>query len=75
MASLSCLGKLFTAIMNTRLLLIMFNLLSETQAGFRKALNTLDNVFVVSCLIYYTLNNSSNMYCTCIDFTKTFGTV
>jgi hypothetical protein len=42
---LSCMGKLFTAILNMRLQKYTenYNLINEYQAGFRKGFSTLDN--------------------------------
>ena len=45
---LSCMGKLFTSILNVRLndFLEEFLLLNENQFGFRKGYSTIDNIFV-----------------------------
>ena len=50
---LSCLGKLFTAILNKRLTFYAetIMLLNEAQTGFRKGYSTSDNIFVLSSLI------------------------
>ena len=47
---LSCLGKLFTAILNKRLTLYLDNneTILENQAGFRKGYATTDHIFVFS---------------------------
>ena len=52
---LSCLGKLFTAILNTRLTFYAdcIMLLTEAQTGFRKGYSTSDNIFVLSSLIEF----------------------
>ena len=44
---LSCLGKLFTAILNNRLMDFMEDnkILRESQAGFRKSYSTIDHIF------------------------------
>ena len=51
---LSCLGKLFTAVLNDRLCSFLEdnNLLNENQAGFRKHHSTTDHIFtrLLSCL-------------------------
>jgi len=46
---LSCLGKLFTAVLNERLTSFSdkFKILSENQAGFRKNHSTLDHTFTL----------------------------
>ncbi len=50
---LSCLGKLFTCILNNRFncFLDSNSILSENQAGFRKGYSTMDHVFVLHTLI------------------------
>ncbi|MCG8112934.1 MAG: reverse transcriptase domain-containing protein [Candidatus Thiodiazotropha taylori] len=50
---LSCLGKVFTAVLNNRLTAFLdnSNILNENQAGFRKHYSTLDHSFVLSSLI------------------------
>ena len=47
----SCLGKLFTAIINNRFSLLAdeINLISECQTGFRKGYSTIDNIFFNPC--------------------------
>ena len=54
---LSCLGKLFTCIINNRLKKYAdeTNLINETQAGFRKNFSTADNIFIVRSLIFVVL--------------------
>ena len=49
---LSCLGKLFTAVLNDRLnaFLADNNILLENQAGFRKHYSTTDHIFVLQSL-------------------------
>ena len=51
---ISCLGKLFTSIINERLTFIFANevsLISYNQTGFRKGHSTIDNIFVLNGLI------------------------
>jgi hypothetical protein len=49
---LSCLGKLFTAILNNRLNTYSesFLLLNENQCGFRKGYSTLDCIYTIHAL-------------------------
>ena len=49
---LSCVGKLFTAVLNNRLTeyLETYHLLNENQAGFRKNHSTIDHIFVLHTL-------------------------
>ena len=50
---LSCIGKLFTAILNTWLytFLEVNSILNETQCGFRTSHSALDNKFVIIMLV------------------------
>jgi hypothetical protein len=55
---LSCLGKLFTAILNNRLndYIEQFNVIGNEQAGFRNGCSTLDHMFtlygIIDILLY-----------------------
>ena len=75
--NISVIGKLFTNILNTRV-----NDWAETyhvdvgaQAGFRKGMRTLDNIFVLHSLITHCLNNNKKLYSAFIDFRKAFDFV
>ena len=72
---LSCMGKLFTAIFNTRLntFLEVNSILKKTQCGFRASYSTSDNVFVIHALIEYLRVRRLKLYCAFIDFTKAFN--
>ena len=74
---LSCMGKLFTAILNSRLnnYLEENNLLNETQAGFRASYSTADNIFVIHALTEYLRVRKMKLYCAFIDFQKAFDSV
>ena len=50
---LSCLGKLFTSILNDRLTHFSneCNVIQETQAGFRQDYSTLDHIFLLKSVI------------------------
>ena len=50
---ISCLGKLFTSILNTRLNIFSneLGIISENQTGFSKGYSTQDNIFVLHALI------------------------
>ena len=52
---LSCMGKLFTAILNVRLCnyLEENSILEENQAGFRQNYSTTDHIFTLHCIIEY----------------------
>ena len=74
---LSTVGKLFTRILNGRLndWAEEYNAYVEAQAGFRKSMGTVDNIFILNSLITRTLNNNKQLYCAFIDFTKAFDFV
>ena len=52
---LSCIGKVFTSIINNRLnkYLEENKILNEMQSGFRKEYSTIDNIMVLYSLIKY----------------------
>ena len=76
---LSCLGKLFTSILNNRLTVFLEqnNLLGEEQAGFREHYSTLDHIYtiIMSSLINQTLSKKKRVYCAFIDYRKAFDSV
>jgi hypothetical protein len=74
---ISCVGKLFTSILNSRLNFLAndLNIISENQAGFRKEYSTVDNIFVLHALIDLYFSFGKNLYCTFVDFKKAFDTV
>ena len=53
----------------------MYQVYIEAQAGFRKFMSTVDNVFVLHGLIIHMLNGGKRFYCAFIDFTKAFDYV
>ncbi|XP_078659029.1 uncharacterized protein LOC144904189 [Branchiostoma floridae x Branchiostoma belcheri] len=73
----SCLAKLFTSILNTRLTTFLDDnkLISPNQAGFRKLFSTNDNLFVLDSLITKYFHNNKRLYTCFIDFRKAFDTV
>ena len=74
---LSCFGKLFTAVLNSRLnnYLEEFEILKENQAGFRKAYSTLDHIFTLRCLTELFKYQKKKLFCSFIDFSKAFDSV
>ena len=73
---LSCLGKLFTAVLNNRLngYLDSVNMIEE-KAGLRKGYSTLDHIFDFKGLIDIYLPKGKKLYCTFIDYSKVFDTI
>ena len=75
---LSCLGKLFTSVINTRLNRYAneVNLINENQTGFRKNYSTLDHIFLLKNLIdIFVKHNKQKLYCAFVDYKKAFDTV
>ena len=74
---LSCLGKVFTAVLNNRLtdFIDTHKLLNENQAGFRKEYSTSDHIFVLSSLIEIIKSKKKHLSCAFVDFSQAFDTV
>ena len=74
---LSCLGKLFTSILNERLTNYydVNYLLGEEQAGFREGYSTVDHTFVLHSLIDLYLSDRRRIYCVFVDYRKAFDSV
>jgi hypothetical protein len=74
---LSCLGKLFTSIINNRLTKFMEtnNLLNNCQAGFRKNQSTSDHIFVLHSIISILNNSKKKLFCAFVDLKQAFDTV
>ena len=66
---LSTLGKPFTKVLNNRLTFWSdtYDILSDTQAGFRKGRGTIDNIFIIQFI-----RTGEKVYCAFIDFRKAF---
>ena len=74
---LSCLGKIFTSILNQRLTDFIedLNILNENQAGFIKDYSTLDHIFSLYTLFHLLSIKKKKLYCIYIDFEKEFDFV
>jgi hypothetical protein len=73
----SCLGKLFSTILNQRLLKYVVNnkLIPENQIGFMPNSRTSDHVFILKNAIDKYLRRNKKLYACFIDFRKAFDTV
>ena len=71
---LSCLGKLFTAVLNERLSNYLDEnvILLENQAGFRKNYSTSDHIFVLHSLLELLKLQKKKLFCAFVDFSKAF---
>lgn len=74
---LSCLGKVFTSILNKRLTdyVESNDILHNNQAGFRKGFSTSDNLFILHQIIQNLTNNKKKLFCSFIDLKQAFDTV
>ena len=74
---LSTLGRLFTRIINNRLTFwsYTFNIIGDTQSGFRKSRSTVDNVFMLQSVIDSCLNTKRRLHVAFINFKKAFDDV
>ena len=74
---LSCIGKLFTAVLNARLTKYLdgAGIIGEDQAGFRANYSTMDHVFSLHCIIDLYLRNKKRLYCAFVDYKKAFDLI
>ena len=74
---LSCLGKLFTSVLNERLTDFLNDkgTIGSEQAGFRKSYSTIDHTFTLKCLIDFYLQRRKKLYCTFVDYRKAFDSI
>ena len=74
---LSCLGKLFTCVINNRLTKFIESndIIHNSQAGFRQGFSTQDNMFILQHLIQYVNYNKKKLFCAFIDLKQAFDTV
>ena len=77
---ISCLGKLFAALINERLTTFTNenNIIGEEQAGFRSGYSTHDHIFALHSIIDIYLNKfnrKKRLYCAFIDYRKAFDLV
>ena len=74
---LSCMGKLFTTILNNRLTIFVENneILNEYQTGFRRNYCTIDHCYVLKCIIDILFKNKKKLFCAFIDYQTAFDMV
>ena len=74
---LSCLGKLFTSILNERLkqYCIVDNIIDENQAGYREKYSTTFHIFSLKLLIDLFFSKNRNPFCACIAYKKAFDLI
>ena len=50
--------------------------IDESQAGFRRGYSTIDNIFILQCIVQkYLTRKRGKFYCAFVDFAKAFDTV
>ena len=66
----SCLGTLFTSIINERLTAFINSkqIMGEAQAGFRKGNSTTDQIFTLKCIVELFLCQGRKLCCTFVDY-------
>lgn len=74
---LSCLGKLFTTMLNVRLTKFCDgnDIIKEMQAGFRQGYSTTDHLFVLKHLIDLFQYKRKRLYCLYVDYRQAFDLV
>ena len=65
-------SKIFTGVLNNRLKNWVedYNVLSDSQFGFRKGRSTTDACFVLNAAIQKILSEKGRLYCAFVDFKK-----
>ena len=73
----SCLAKLFTTLLNRRIVSFCENnnVISDAQFGFRKGRSTIDALFVLLNIVQKYLNDNKRLYCVYVDMCKCFDTI
>ena len=72
---ISCMGKLFTSVLNARLLKWdgENNIITDAQFGFRPGHSTVDAIFILQTLINkYLKKKGGRLYCCFVDYRKAF---
>lgn len=74
---LSCMGKLFTAVINNRLQRYAekYDKIRECQAGFRKNFSTVDHIFALHTIINLLHRCKKKLFCGFIDLKRAFDSV
>ena len=74
---LSCLGKVFTSVLNNRLTIFLEenNIINENQTGFRKGYSTMDHVLTLNLLLDYMKIKNKTLYCGFMDLRKAYDLI
>ena len=73
----SCLGKLFSNLINRRLTLFVDinNIIGPEQAGFRAGFSTTDHMFAIKTLIDLYNHKRKKLFCCFVDYSKAFDSI
>ena len=73
----SCLGKLFTLILNERLIKSLDDkkVLSDCQIGFKSDYRTSDHIFILNTVLNSYFSRGKRMYACFVDFSKAYDSV
>ena len=73
----SCLGKLFTLVINERLIefLDVRNILSHYEIGFRRGYRTTDHVFILDTILNSYFSKRKKVYACFVNFSKAYDSV
>ena len=74
---ISCLGKVFTQILNNRIQKYADenDIINHCQSGFRKKYSTTDNIFILHNLIDLVCKSKKSVFCSFIDLKQAFDRV
>ena len=74
---ISCLGKLYTSVLNKRLLNWDKNndIITDAQFGFKPGVGTADAICALQTIISRTLKNKKKLYCCFVDYKKAFDLI
>ena len=74
---ISNLGKLFTNVLNARLVDFCEenDIISDSQFGFRKGRSTIDAIFILKGIVDSVINSKGRLYCAFIDLKRAFDSI
>lgn len=75
---INAMSKIFASAMNTRLTKWAndYDIIDESQAGFRQGYSTIDNIFILQAMVQkYLSKQGGRFYCLFVDFSKAFDRV
>ena len=69
--------RLFSMSLNERLTVFIDSnqIMSESQAGFRKGYSTTDQIFTLKCIVELFVCQGRILFCTFVDYSKAFDSI